>query len=183
MVWVAAQVVALMGIAPLQHVRAGDQQDQQKVRPAGVAGSFYPADPKELTAMIDDMLAKAAQPPITDTILSVVAPHAGYPYSGPVAAYTYSALKGRKYSRVVVIAPSHHVSFDFTSVYDGDAYATPLGNVQVDKDFAAKLVKMSSTIKFSGEGHDATSAGAEHAIEVELPWLQRVLGILNWCLS
>jgi hypothetical protein len=93
-----------------------------------------------------------------------------------VAAYTYSALKGRKYSRVVVIAPSHQVSFDFTSVYDGDAYATPLGNVQVDKDFAAKLVKMSSTIKFSGEGHDATSAGAEHAIEVELPWLQRVLG-------
>jgi hypothetical protein len=122
------------------------------------------------------MLAKAAQPPVTDTILSVVAPHAGYQYSGPVAAYTYAALKRRKYSRVVVIAPSHHVSFDFTSVYDGDAYATPLGNVKVDKAFAAKLVKMSSTIKFSGQGHDATAAGAEHAIEVELPWLQRVLG-------
>jgi AmmeMemoRadiSam system protein B/AmmeMemoRadiSam system protein A len=173
MVWVAAQVVALMGIAPLQHVRAADPQ---KVRPAGVAGSFYPADPKELTDMIDEMLAKVSQPPITGQILAVVAPHAGYPYSGPVAAYTYAALKGRKYSRVVVIAPSHHVSFDFTSVYDGDAYATPLGNVPVDKDFAAKLVKMSSTIRFSGQGHDATSAGAEHAIEVELPWLQRVLG-------
>ncbi len=152
MYWVAAQVVALMAVAPLQHVRAGDQQDQQKVRPAGVAGSFYPADPKELTAMIDDMLAKAAQPPITDTIFSVVAPHAGYQYSGPVAAYTYAALKGRKYARVVVIAPSHHESFDFTSVYDGDAYATPLGNVQVDKDFAARLVKMSSTMKLSGQG-------------------------------
>ncbi len=173
MYWVAAQIVALLAVAPLHHVKAADPQ---KVRPAGVAGSFYPADPKELTAMIDDMLAKAAQPPITDTILSVVAPHAGYQYSGPVAAYTYAALKGRKYSRVVVIAPSHYVGFDFTSVYDGDAYATPLGNVQVDKDFAAKLVKMSSTIRFSGQGHDATSAGAEHAIEVELPWLQRVLG-------
>jgi MEMO1 family protein len=51
----------------------------------------------------------------------------GYQYSGPVAAYTYAALKGRKFSRVVVIAPSHYVAFDFTSVYDGDAYATPLG--------------------------------------------------------
>ncbi len=69
MVWLAAQVVALMAVAPLQHVRAGEQHDQQKVRPAGVAGSFYPADPKELTAMIDDMLAKAAQPPVTDTII------------------------------------------------------------------------------------------------------------------
>jgi AmmeMemoRadiSam system protein B/AmmeMemoRadiSam system protein A len=173
MCWVAAQIVALLGIAPLQHVRAADQQ---KVRPAGVAGSFYPADPKELTDLIDNMLAKVSQPPVTDQILAVVAPHAGYPYSGPVAAYTYAALKGHKYARVVVIAPSHHVSFDFTSVYDGDAYATPLGNVQVDKAFAAKLVKMSSTIRFSGQGHDATSAGAEHAIEVELPWLQRVLG-------
>ncbi len=173
MCWLTAQIVALLAVVPLQHVRAADPQ---KVRPAGVAGSFYPADPKELTAMIDDMLAKVSQPPITDKILAVVAPHAGYQYSGPVAAYTYAALKGRKYARVVVIAPSHHEAFDFTSVYDGDAYATPLGNVPVDKDFAARLVKMSSTMKLSGRGHDATSAGAEHAIEVELPWLQRVLG-------
>jgi AmmeMemoRadiSam system protein B/AmmeMemoRadiSam system protein A len=106
----------------------------------------------------------------------VVAPHAGYQYSGPVAAYTYAELKGRKFSRVVVIAPSHYEAFDFTSVYDGDAYATPLGTVQVDKAFAEKLVKMSSTMRLSSRGHDATAAGAEHAVEVELPWLQRVLG-------
>jgi AmmeMemoRadiSam system protein B/AmmeMemoRadiSam system protein A len=177
MYWLTAQLSALLAIAPMQHVHAAaDAANLQKVRPAGVAGSFYPADAKEITSMIDDMLAHATQPPITDPILAVVAPHAGYQYSGPVAAYTYAALKGRKYSRVVVIAPSHHESFDFTSVYDGDAYATPLGNVQVDKAFAAKLVKMSSTMKLSTRGHDATAAGAEHAIEVELPWLQRVLG-------
>ena len=177
MYWAAAQIAALVMVAPLRHADAANgAADTQKVRPAGVAGSFYPADPKELTGMIDGMLAKVAEPPITGTILSVVAPHAGYPYSGPVAAYTYAALKGHKYSRVVVIAPSHYVGFDFTSVYDGDAYATPLGNVPVDKAFAAKLVKMSSTIRFSGMGHDATAEGAEHAIEVELPWLQRVLG-------
>jgi AmmeMemoRadiSam system protein B/AmmeMemoRadiSam system protein A len=173
MYWLAAQVAALMAVAPLQHVRAADPL---KVRQAGVAGSFYPADPKALMATIDDMLSRVSEPPIQGKILAVVAPHAGYPYSGPVAAYTYAALKGRKFARVVVIAPSHFESFDFTSVYEGDAYSTPLGTVPVDKAFGKQLVAMSSTIRLSGRGHDATSAGAEHAIEVELPWLQRVLG-------
>jgi AmmeMemoRadiSam system protein A/AmmeMemoRadiSam system protein B len=76
----------------------------------------------------------------------------------------------------VVIAPSHYEAFDFTSVFDGDAYATPLGTVQIDKAFAAQLVKMNPTIKFSSQGHIPTKEGAEHALEVELPWLQRVLG-------
>jgi hypothetical protein len=146
------------------------------IRQAGVAGSFYPADPKALTAMMDDMLAHATVPQINDPIIAAVAPHAGYPFSGPVAAYTYAALKGRKFSRVVVIAPSHYEAFDFTSVYDGDAYVTPLGTVRVDKAFAARLAKMSPTIQLSSRGHTPTAAGAEHAVEVELPWLQHVLG-------
>lgn len=148
----------------------------QSVRQPGVAGGFYPADPKVLVAMIDDMLAHASPPPINDPIFAVVAPHAGYQYSGPVAAYTYAALKGQKFSRVVVIAPSHFEAFDFTSVYDGDAYATPLGTVLVDKIFARQLAKMSSTIKLSSRGHIPTKEGTEHALEVQLPWLQRVLG-------
>jgi AmmeMemoRadiSam system protein B/AmmeMemoRadiSam system protein A len=169
----AAPLLALLVFTPIKHVSAGDQQ---KVRQAAVAGSFYPADPKVLSSMIDGFLAKVTGPHITDPILAVVAPHAGYEYSGPVAAYTYAQLKGHKYTRVVVIAPSHYVSFDFSSIYDGDAYATPLGNVPVDKAFAQKLVKMSSTMKLSSQGHDPTSAGGEHAVEVQLPWLQKVLG-------
>jgi hypothetical protein len=171
--WMAAPLLALLVFTPIKHVSAGDQP---KVRQAAVAGSFYPADPKALSAMMDGFLAKVTVPPITDPILAVVAPHAGYEYSGPVAAYTYAQLKGHKYTRVVVIAPSHYVSFDFSSIYDGDAYATPLGNVPVDKAFAQKLVKMSSTMKLSSQGHDPTSAGGEHAVEVQLPWLQKVLG-------
>jgi AmmeMemoRadiSam system protein B/AmmeMemoRadiSam system protein A len=167
--------IAMFFVAATESCWAGNPQT---VRQPGVAGSFYPADPKALTTMIDDMLAKASssQPPISDPILAVVAPHAGYEFSGPVAAYTYAALKGRKFSRVVVIAPSHHEYFDFTSVYDGDAYATPLGTVRVDKAFATQLVKMSPTIQFSSHGHTPTKEGAEHALEVQLPWLQRVLG-------
>src|SRR5208283_823062 len=113
--------------------------------------------------------------------LAAVAPHSGYLYSGPVAAWTYAALQaqakgGHKYSRVVLIAPSHYVSFGFTSVYDGDAYSTPLGLVHVDKEFARRLVKMSSTIQLSDKGHQATQDAPEHSVEVELPWLQRILG-------
>jgi hypothetical protein len=173
MVWLAAQFIALMATVPLLHVRAANSP---KVRQAAVAGAFYPADPKALSAMIDEMLAHATPPPIADPILAVVAPHAGYQYSGPVAAYTYAALKGHKYARVVVIAPSHYEAFAYTSVYDGDAYATPLGTVPVDKGFAEQLVKTNSTIRFSSQGHDPTAAGGEHALEVQLPWLQKVLG-------
>jgi AmmeMemoRadiSam system protein B/AmmeMemoRadiSam system protein A len=146
------------------------------VRQPDVAGAFYPAEPKALSAMMTDMLAKAAVPPITDPILAVVAPHAGYQFSGPVAAYTYAALKGRKFSRVVVIAPSHFEAFEFTSVYDGDAYTTPLGTIRVDKAFAEELVKTSPSIRLSRQGHTPTAQCPEHALEVQLPWLQTVLG-------
>jgi AmmeMemoRadiSam system protein B/AmmeMemoRadiSam system protein A len=171
--WLATPLIAFLAIPPLVNMHAGDAP---KVRQAAVAGSFYPSDPKELSAMIDELLAKVSGPPVIEPILAAVAPHAGYQYSGPVAAYTYAALKGRKYTRVVVIAPSHYVAFDYSSVYDGDAYQTPLGDVPVDKEFARKLVKMSSTMRLSSQGHDPTSAGGEHAIEVQLPWLQKVLG-------
>jgi hypothetical protein len=157
-------------------VRAAEGAGEPKVRPAAVAGSFYPADPQELSKMIDDMLAKATPRPVDGTIIAAVAPHAGYPYSGPVAAWTYAALKGHKFSRVVVIAPSHYVGFDFTSVYDGDAYTTPLGQVPVDKEFAQRLAKMDATIRLSDKGHQATADAPEHSVEVELPWLQKILG-------
>ena len=173
MVWLAAPLVAFLAFAPWQQACGSGPQ---KVRQAGVAGSFYPADPKVLSAMIDDLLAHATPPPIHDPILAVVAPHAGYQFSGPVAATTYAELKGRKFSRVVVIGPTHYMGFGFTSVYDGDAYATPLGTVPVDKAFAQQLVKLDPTLQLSGTGHDITPAGAEHSIEVQLPWLQRVLG-------
>ncbi len=173
LLWTTVQIAAMLVIVPVQQACAVHQQE---VRQAGVAGSFYPADPVALSAMIDDMLAHVPAQTIAGPIVAAVAPHAGYPFSGPVAAYTYAALKGQKYSRVVVIAPSHYEAFDFTSVYEGDAYATPLGTIPVDKEFALQLTKMNSSIRLSTKGHDPTPAGAEHAIEVELPWLQRVLG-------
>jgi len=176
MAWLMTQCIALAVTVPILHVRAAEATGAQKIRPAAVAGAFYPADPQALSKMMDDMLANATPAPADGEILAAVAPHAGYPYSGPVAAWTYAALKGHKYSRVVVIAPSHYVSFDFTAVYDGDAYTTPLGQVPVDKEFARRLVKMSSTIQLSEKGHQATAEAPEHSVEVQLPWLQKILG-------
>jgi hypothetical protein len=149
--------------------------EPQQVRQPGVAGAFYPADPKELTEMVDGFLAKAAVPEIKDPLIALIAPHAGYPYSGGVAAYSYALLKGRKFSRVVIIAPSHYEAFDFSSVYDGDAYATPLGLVPVDKEFARKLAASSASLKLSSRGHVATQEQKEHSLEVQLPFLQRTL--------
>jgi len=146
-----------------------------KVRPTAVAGSFYPADPNDLGRMIDGFLEKAAPQPV-ENLVALVSPHAGYQFSGPVAAYSYALLKGRKYDRVVVIAPSHYQAFDFSSVYDGAAYTTPFGEIPVDQAFSAKLAKTGSSIKLSGIGHTPTADHPEHALEVQLPFLQRVLG-------
>ncbi|MGO8735697.1 MAG: AmmeMemoRadiSam system protein B [Terriglobia bacterium] len=153
---------------------------EHKIRPAYVAGGFYPADPNELGKMIDGFLAQATPEKLEGNLVALICPHAGYQFSGGVAAYSYIQLKGRKYDRVVVIAPSHYESFPFASIYDGEAYQTPFGDVPVDKDFATKLVKLSSTIKISGRGHGEVEVqGArygEHALEDQLPFLQRVLG-------
>jgi AmmeMemoRadiSam system protein B/AmmeMemoRadiSam system protein A len=145
------------------------------VRQPAVAGQFYPASPDELRRMIDDDLSQAVVPPLSGNLVAIVAPHAGYIYSGKVAAHSYAILKGKKFDRVVVIAPSHFEAFPFASVYDGDAYATPFGNVPVDKDFAAKLAKSNSLIQLSSRGHAPAQEQGEHALEVQLPFLQRVL--------
>ena len=146
------------------------------VRQPVVAGQFYPAQPDELRQMVDQFLAEAAAPTLPGDVVALIAPHAGYIYSGKVAAHSYALLKGRKFERVVVIAPSHFEAFPFVSVYNGDAYATPLGNIAVDKDFAAKLANLNSLIQLSTRGHAPTREQGEHALEVQLPFLQRTLG-------
>ncbi len=150
--------------------------EEHKIRPAYVAGAFYPADANELGKMIDGFLARAPAEKLEGSLVALICPHAGYEFSGGVAAYSYVQLKGRSYDRVVVIAPSHYESFPFSSIYDGDAYHTPFGDVPVDHEFAAQLAKLSSTIKISERGHGQVGGRGEHAVEDQLPFLQRVLG-------
>jgi len=169
----ASSLVA--GLLLVAKTSNGGGQAAGKVRPTAVAGTFYPADPKELGAMLDGFLAKAAPPPL-DNVIAISAPHAGYIYSGPVAAYSYALLKGRHFDRVVVVAPSHYEGFNFSSVYDGAAYSTPFGQIPVDQAFAQKLAKAAPSIKLSSVGHTPAPDRLEHSVEVQLPFLQRVIG-------
>ncbi len=162
---VAAMALLLVAAAP----------DAPKARPPAVAGSFYPAEPKVLTAAVDGYMG-VAPPVASDELVALIAPHAGYPFSGPVAGYSFSQLRGRNVSRVVVIAPSHYESFPFIAAYNGDVYRTPLGDISVDKDFIRKLAKATSVVQVSERGHEIGARGGEHALEVELPFLQRALG-------
>lgn len=166
----------VVGLFVLAVSFSGSYAAEQIVRAAGVAGSFYPADPKDLARTIDTLLAHNTVPRIPGPLVALVCPHASYAFTGPVAAACFAQLKGRKYTRVIVIAPSHFANFPFASIYNGDAYATPLGNVPVDQDFRAELARLSTDIKISDQGHAPVGKFSEHSLEVQLPWLQRTLG-------
>lgn len=147
-----------------------------EVRMPGVAGTFYPADPAALRGAVRALLGQASIKDIGGAPVALVVPHAGYMYSAAIAAQAFAQVQGRKYKRVVVLAPSHYKAFPFASVFDGAAYATPLGKIPVDKAFAEALVESDPLLKFSSDGHACNSGSCEHALEVELPFLQEALG-------
>ncbi len=141
---------------------------QDFVKKPNVSGQFYSGDRKELSDQIDSFLKKADCQPLDARVEIVIAPHAGYVYSGPVAAYGYKAASKFSYTTIVVIAPSHHVGFAGASVWPQGSFETPLGSITVDQDFAAKLVSQQKEFAFVPEAF-----AKEHALEVQLPFLQK----------
>jgi len=145
---------------------------ENDIRQPVVAGSFYPGNPKALSEMITGFLNKAEKQNL-DNIIGLVSPHAGYIYSGQVAAYSFKQIEGRQYDSIIIIAPSHSEYFDFCSVFNGKAYQTPLGPVEIDSDRAYRLAgedAYKDYIMLSDAGHRQ-----EHSLEVQLPFLQTVL--------
>ena len=140
------------------------------VREPFVAGRFYPDDPNALREMIQEYLSRVNGIPTQGRIVAMMAPHAGYIYSGPVAAWAYNQVKGQSFDTVVVISPSHHQSFRGVSVMSEGAYRTPLGLVPIDDERGQKLLSAHDLIQEIPEVH-----GPEHALEVQLPFLQEVL--------
>jgi AmmeMemoRadiSam system protein B len=140
-----------------------------RVRPPAVAGAFYPDDPGTLAALVGELLGEAARrvgqaPPVR----ALVAPHAGYVYSGPIAASSFARLH-RGVRRVVLLGPAHRVPVRGLALPDADALATPLGELAVDQELAAAIVDLPQVTV-------AASAHAwEHSLEVELPFLQTLL--------
>jgi len=140
------------------------------VRPAAVSGMFYPGDRDELKRDISSLLLQARGKRREGIIRGIISPHAGYQYSGFTAANAYALLQGVKYETVVVVSPSHREYFDGVSVFPGEAYETPLGTVPLDTELRERLKCETPIVAVSGSGH-----GEEHAIEVQLPFLQHVL--------
>lgn len=152
-----------------------NQTGNAKERPAYNAGLFYPKSETEIRQAIEKYLAAVQGEISPRKPFGVIVPHAGYPYSGPVAAYSYAAVKGHSYDAVIVISPCHIDYFDFASIYDGDAYLTPLGKLSVEKTIAQKLAS-GNAVQISAKGHGIGLSGrAEHSLEVQLPFLQMVL--------
>ena len=142
-----------------------------RVRPPAVAGLFYPADPGELRAAVEQALAAAA--PVARAVAkAIVAPHAGYVYSGPVAAdaYVRAAPARGRVSRVVLLGPAHRAPVRAVAASSADAFATPLGLVRVDVERRDALVDAGLVVVRDDAHAD------EHSLEVHLPFLQVALG-------
>jgi AmmeMemoRadiSam system protein B/AmmeMemoRadiSam system protein A len=146
-------------------------------RPPTVAGAFYPADADSLNAEIEKYLEldKPKVIPENVKILGIISPHAGYVYSGFVAGKAYRELVGRNIKTVIIISPSHQVYFPYASVFSGDAYVTPLGPVLVDKELANRISSQNIYVKLSMEGHQWQRVTPEHSLEVQIPFVQKVL--------
>ena len=149
-----------------------------KIRKPAVAGFFYPAEKDKLIELIEwsfkHELGPGSLPQGEPTnermIIAAQAPHAGYIYSGPAAAHVYFSLYyDGKPETVIIIGPNHHGLGPGVSVYDGDAWETPLGIVEIDREFAEELVKQSGVFEFDELAHSR-----EHSIEVQLPFLQYI---------
>lgn len=139
------------------------------VRPAAVAGTFYPLEPGRLRSEVHH-LVDSADPSVPDSPLQgLIVPHAGYVYSGPTAGFGYRLLHGKSYARVAMLGPAHFVAFRGLALPGAAAMATPLGEVEVDEAVVANLLA-SPLVAESREAHRR-----EHSLEVQLPFLQDAL--------
>ena len=139
------------------------------IRPPAVAGTFYPADPRQLEHAVSGLLAAVDVRPLATKAL--ISPHAGYIYSGAVAASAYATLKSRatRIRRVVLLGPTHRIAVNGLALPDAEAFDTPLGRVRLDADAIHSVIRLPQ-VTVSNEVHEL-----EHSLEVQLPFLQSVL--------
>jgi AmmeMemoRadiSam system protein B/AmmeMemoRadiSam system protein A len=136
-----------------------------------VAGQFYPGRKDELNAQLIRLFAEATPKKTSKDILAVISPHAGYVFSGQVAASSFNQVDARKkYDIVFVIGSSHRTMFDGASVYNKGNYETPLGMIEVDLETANLLINKNDVFRYRSDAHDY-----EHSLEVQLPFLQHIL--------
>lgn len=137
------------------------------LRRAAVAGSWYPGRPDALTREIEGYLEGVRPQSVPGRLVGLVSPHAGFRYSGPVAAYGYSLLKGLHDLTVVLVGPSHRVAFEGVAVYARGAFETPLGTIPIDDQVAGALLEDEDELLDDPRPHRD-----EHSLEMQLPFIQ-----------
>jgi len=141
------------------------------LRKSVIAGSWYPGAPSILRRDIENYFDLVPDLELEGEVVGLIAPHAGYIYSGQVAANVYKLIRGKKYDVVIVIGPSHRVAFHGVSIFSKGGYETPLGIVPVAEELAEKIKILSKTVVDIPEAHFQ-----EHSVEIQLPFLQVALG-------
>ena len=145
----------------------------QDIRPSPIAGTWYPSDPKHLADAVDSHIDSAVLPELPGKIVALVAPHAGYRYSGSVAGHAYKTIKGKSFDEVVVISPMHQYYPQPLVTSGHDAYHTPLGDVPLATE---TLSEVNQGLKDNlGMTLTPVRNDQEHSLEIELPFLQRAL--------
>jgi len=143
------------------------------VRPSPIAGQWYPADPGSLAEQVDTYIQSALLPSIDGEVVAVMAPHAGHRYSGPVAGYAFATLQGLEPELVAVISPMHYPFSEPLLTSAHQAYATPLGEIPLAEQALDELnILLEQELGF---GISRVRKDPEHSLEIELPFLQRVL--------
>ncbi|MFA6767046.1 MAG: AmmeMemoRadiSam system protein B [Parabacteroides sp.] len=166
-------IIFIMSISTIFSSGTCSGQDNKKqestVRPEAVAGTFYPAGRDSLVKAMNIYFKAYAGGTSSGEVAAVIVPHAGYVFSGEVAASAFAQISPKQqYERIFLIGPSHHVYMDGASVNSGfDYYATPLGNVPVDTALCRQLIRNHSVFSCNPAAHDK-----EHCLEVQLPFLQ-----------
>jgi len=147
-----------------------EEKNPQDVRPSILAGTWYPGNPADLTRTIQVYLSRVQMSGLDGKLKALIVPHAGYVYSGQVAAHAYRLLQKRQFRRVILIGPSHRLRFAGVSVNLQSGYETPLGIVPVDLKLAEKILNQGPNTRWLREAHSS-----EHSLEIQLPFLQTVL--------
>lgn len=142
----------------------------EALRKSILAGSWYPEDPDILRNDIERYIQKVPDRELKGDIVGLIVPHAGYMYSGQVAAYAYKLIQGARYDAAIIVGPSHRAAFRAVSIYGEGAFETPLGIVSVNENMATEMKHLSKIIVDYPPAH-----AQEHSLEIQLPFLQSVL--------
>lgn len=148
-------------------------QSELDVRPSPISGQWYPGNPDRLAGSVDRYIEDAKLPEIEGEVIGILAPHAGHLYSGPVAGYSFAALRSIQANIVAVISPMHYPYPDPLLTTAHNLYQTPLGTIPVDDEAIQALDEQ--LIEQLGFGLTRIRRDPEHSLEIELPFLQRTL--------